>query len=75
MKQLYGLANKKDAVRQIAKKYSRQQAFTLSLEEQEKEANKRAGCLSDHHVISRSQNERLDLFSFSGANGDPAKKV
>ena len=35
----------------------------------------RAGCLSDHHIISRSQNERLDLFSFSGANGDSAKKV
>ena len=76
VKRLYGLTNKKNAVQQISKKYSRQQSFQRRPEEQEeKEANEGVGRLSDHHIISCSRNERLDLFSFSRANGDPAKKV
>lgn len=76
MKRLYGLTNKKNAVQQIGQKYSRQQSFQRCPEEQEeKEANKGTGRLSDHHIISPSRNERLDLFSFSRANNDPAKKV
>jgi hypothetical protein len=76
VKRLYGLTNKKNAVQQISKKYSRQQSFQRHPEEQEqKEANEGVGRLSDHHIISRSRNERLDLFSFSRVNGDPAKKV
>jgi hypothetical protein len=76
VKRLYGLTNKRNAVQQISKKYSRQQSFQRRPEEQEeKEANEGVGRLSDHHIISHSRNERLDLFSFSRANGDPAKKV
>ena len=76
VKQLYGLTNKKNAVQQISKKYSRQQAFRHRPEEQEeKAANEGVGCLSDHNIISCSRNDRLSLFSFSQENGDPAKKV
>lgn len=63
-------------VRTLDVLYRRQQSFQRHPEEQEeKEANEGVGRLSDHHIISHSRNERLDLFSFSQANGDPAKKV
>jgi len=77
VKRLYGLTNKKNAIQQISKKYCRQQAFRHIEEQEEKEANQDilGGRLGDHHVISRSRNERLDLFLFSQGNGDPAKQV
>ena len=74
MKQLYGLTNKKNAIQQIAKKYTRQQAFH-SAEQQEENVADQAGRLSDHHIISRSKNVPLNLLSFAQTNGDPAKKV
>lgn len=74
MKQLYSLTNKKNAIQQISKKYTRQQAFRSAERREEKEADK-AGNLSDHHVISRAKNAPLNLLSFAQTNGDPAKKV
>jgi hypothetical protein len=74
VKRLYGLTNKKDAIQQIGKKYTRQQAFCSAERQEEKEADK-AGRLSDHYVISRSKNAPLNLLSFAQTNGDPAKKV
>jgi hypothetical protein len=78
VKRLYGLTNKKNPIQQISKKYCRQQAFRHILEEQEEKEAKQdisVDRLGDHHIISRSRNERLDLFLFSQSNGDPAKKV
>jgi N-acetyl-anhydromuramyl-L-alanine amidase AmpD len=74
VKQLYGLTNKKNAIQQIGKKYTRQQAFRNAERQEEKEADK-AGRLSDHYIISRTKNAPLNLFSFAQTNGDPAKKV
>ena len=74
MKWLYGLTNKKNAIQQIAKKYTWQQALQ-SAEQQEEKAADQAGCLSDHHIISHSKNVSLNLLSFAQTNGDPAKKV
>jgi hypothetical protein len=39
VKRLYGLTNKKDAIRQIGKKYSRQEAFRVAEKQEEKEAD------------------------------------
>ena len=75
MKQLYSLTNKKNAIQQIGKKYTRQQAFRSTERQEEKEADK-AGHLSDHHIISHTKNAPLDLLSFAQTNGDhPAKNV
>jgi hypothetical protein len=77
VKRLYGLTNKKNAIQQISKKYSRQQALRHVEEQEEKETNQDVlvDRLGDHHIISHSRNQRLDLFLFSQSNGDPAKKV
>ena len=74
MKQLYSLTNKKNAIQQISKKYTRQQAFRSEEQQEEKEADK-AGRLSDHYVISHTKNACLNLLLFGQTNGDPAKKV
>jgi len=77
---LYGLTNKKDAMKQVGKKYNRQEALQPSNnssepEEQEiKEAASRS--LEDHHVISESRNSPISLFSFIQTNrNDSATKV
>ena len=74
VKQLYSLTNKKNAIQQIGKKYTWQQAFRSAEQQEEQEADK-AGNLSDHHIISHSKNAPLNLLSFAQTNGDPAKKV
>jgi hypothetical protein len=74
VKQLYSLTNKKNAIQQIGKKYTRQEAFRSAERQEEKEADK-AGHLSDHYIISRTKNDPLNLLSFAQTNGDPAKKV
>ena len=74
VKQLYGLTNKKNAIQQIGKKYTRQQAFRSAERQEEKEADK-AGRLKDHYIISHTKNAPLNLLSFAQTNGDPAKKV
>ena len=74
MKQLYSLTNKKNAIQQIGKKYTQQQAFHSTKRQEEKEADK-AGHLIDHHIISHTKNAPLNLLSFAQTNGDPAKKV
>jgi hypothetical protein len=74
VKQLYSLTNKKNAIQQIGKKYTRQQAFLSAERQEEKEAD-RVSYLSDHHVISHTKNAPLNLLSFAQTNGDPAKKV
>jgi len=80
IKSLYGLTNKKDAMKQIGKKYNRQEALRPSqnsseLEKQEvKEAATRS--LENHHIISESRNLPVSLFSFVQTNcNDPATKV
>lgn len=45
------------------------------MERKEEEEANQPERLSDHHIISRSQNLPLNLFAFARANGDPAKKV
>lgn len=76
VKRLYGLTNKKDAIKQISKKYSRQQSFRNAERQEEKEAETSGGHLEHHHVISRSRNIPLNLFSFIQTDpSDPAKKV
>jgi hypothetical protein len=74
VKQLYSLTNKKNAIQQIGKKYTRQQAFRSAEQQEEKEADKTVH-LSDHHIISRTKNALLNLLSFAQTKGDPAKKV
>ena len=56
IKRLYGLTNKKDAMKQIGKKYNRQEALCTStnhLEAREmREAESKS--LANHHIISES---------------------
>lgn len=74
MKRLYGLTNKKNAIQQIGKKYSRQQAFRDAEQREIKEAD-HPERLRDHHVVSHCRNVPLNVYSFAQTNGDPAKKV
>jgi hypothetical protein len=74
VKRLYSLTNKKDAIQQIGKKYTRQQAFRSAERQEEKEVDKTAR-LSDRYVISHTKNAPFNLLSFAQTNGDPAKKV
>lgn len=68
------LRHKKNAIQQIGKKYTRQQAFRSAEPQEEKDADK-AGRLSERYIISRTKNAPLNLLSFVQTNGDPAKKV
>ncbi|KAF9474973.1 hypothetical protein BDN70DRAFT_814828 [Pholiota conissans] len=73
VKRLYGLTNKRDAIKQIGKKYTRQQVFRQAEKKEEDEANQPER-LSEHHIISHSRNAPVDIFSFA-QDGDPAKKL
>jgi len=77
IKRLYGLTNKKDAIKQIAKKYCRQESFRQQEYEQQEEADAaQNGKLEDHHIISPSRNYPVALFPFLQVSSeDPAKKV
>ena len=115
VKRLYGLTNKRNAIQQIGKKYSRiqdlrpaeQQEITSRIqalppaEQQEIEQQENAnasqeysriqdllpveqqeitdasqGSLEDHHRISKSRNNPINIYTFVQTNsGDPAKKV
>jgi len=77
VKRLYGLTNKKDTIKQIAKKYSRHESFRQREDERREEMDAaKNGKLEDHHVISRSRNFPIGLFPFLRVNSeDPAKKV
>ncbi|KAF8951473.1 hypothetical protein BDZ97DRAFT_1684491 [Flammula alnicola] len=72
VKRLYGLTNKKDAIKQISKKYTRQRVFRQAEKQEEKEADQPER-LSEHHVISHSRNSPLNVLAFV-QDGDPAKK-
>ncbi|KAF8175172.1 hypothetical protein BJ912DRAFT_826532, partial [Pholiota molesta] len=73
VKRLYGLTNKKNAIQQIGKKYSRKQALQPIEQYEMSEASK--GRLEDHHIISTSRNTPIDIYQFVLANSkDPAKK-
>lgn len=74
VKRLYGLTNKRNAIQQIGKKYSRHQALR-SIEKQEAKEADQAGCLKDHHIISQSKNVPLNLLAFVQGAKDPAKIV
>jgi hypothetical protein len=75
VKRLYGLTNKKDAMAQISKKYTRHQALH-SAQGQEKYEAKLKGRLEDHHIISESRNTPVQLFEFVKINpNDLSKKV
>jgi hypothetical protein len=73
VKRLYGLTNKRNAIAQIGKKYTRQQIFREAEKKEEKEANQ-SERLGEHHIISRSRNAPVNIFTFV-QDGDPAKKV
>lgn len=77
VKRLYGLTNKKDAIKQIAKKYSRHDSFRQHEDECREEVDAaKNGNLEAHHVITRSRNNPIALFPFLRVNPqDPAKKV
>ncbi|KAF8162145.1 hypothetical protein BJ912DRAFT_1049701 [Pholiota molesta] len=62
VKRLYGLTNKKNAIQQIGKKYSRKQALHLLEQYEMSEASK--GRLEDHHIISTSRNTPIDIYQF-----------
>ena len=75
MKALYGLTNKKEAMVQISKKYSRQQALRSAERHEEIEASSK-GRFEDHHIISESRNFPVQLFEFVQTNAsNPATKV
>ncbi|KAF9551238.1 hypothetical protein CPC08DRAFT_768761 [Agrocybe pediades] len=72
IKALYGLTNKKNAMKQIGNKYNRQRALNSTERREEEEAGLH-GRLEDHHTISKSRNERVNVYSFVDPD-DPAKK-
>jgi len=75
IKRLYGLTNKKNAMTQIGKKYSRKEMFREGEGQEEQEASTNAR-LQDHHYISSSRNSPVSLFDFVlSSPNDPAKKV
>ncbi|KAF8955383.1 hypothetical protein BDZ97DRAFT_1926897 [Flammula alnicola] len=72
VKRLYSLTNKKEAIKQISKKYTWQRVFRQAEKKEEEEADQPEH-LSEHHIISRSRNSPLNVFTFA-QDGDPAKK-
>ncbi len=75
IKRLYDLTNKKNALAQIGKKYSRKEALH-SEERQEVQEATTGARLDNHHYISPSRNTPVGLFEFVQSNpGDPAKKA
>ncbi len=75
VKRLYRLTNKKDAMLQIGKKYSRLQALRNAECQEEQEASSKLR-LKDHHIISESRNTPVSLFEFvQSQSNDPAIKV
>jgi hypothetical protein len=76
IKRLYGLTNKKNPMKQIGRKYNRQEVLRpspeVARETQEAESKSRAL----HHVISESRNLPISLFNLVQTNSnDPAMKV
>ncbi len=74
VKRLYGLTNKKNAIKQIGRKYSRKDALCPAEQQEISEAVQ--GDIKDHHHISISRNNPVNLYAFVYENpDDPAKKV
>ncbi|KAF9470026.1 hypothetical protein BDN70DRAFT_765144, partial [Pholiota conissans] len=74
VKRFYSMTNKKNAIHQIAKKYRRKVALQPSEEQELLDAQKQSS-FKDHHFISSSQNNPINLYSFMNTNPkDPAKK-
>ncbi|KAF8872006.1 hypothetical protein BD779DRAFT_1613865 [Infundibulicybe gibba] len=78
VKRLYGLTNKRDATKQIGKRYRRLQkarvawSQRLQLHADEEEASRRSNPQLHHH-ITQSKNHPIDLLQFVKQNaGDPA---
>ncbi len=75
VKRFYSLTNKKNATKQIAKKYCRKQLLQQAEQREIQEATSQSH-LEDHHFISASRNQPFNIYSFVHTNpGDPAKKV
>ncbi|KAF8164087.1 hypothetical protein BJ912DRAFT_803408, partial [Pholiota molesta] len=71
VKRFYGLTNKKNATEQIGKKYNRKQALQPIECHETEEASK--GRLEDHHIISASRNQPINIYAFVLTNpNDPA---
>jgi hypothetical protein len=65
-------------MKQIGKKYSRQEALRTSMNSSEAHETREAESksLADHHVISECRNSPISLFSLVQTNSkDPAMKV
>ncbi len=74
MKRLYGLTNKKNAIQQIGKKYNRKDALNPAEKQEVHEASQMS--IKDHHRISSSRNNPINVYAFLLDNpNDPAKKV
>ncbi|KAF9046642.1 hypothetical protein BJ165DRAFT_1611041 [Panaeolus papilionaceus] len=67
IKQLYALTNKKEAMPQVGKKYSRHQAFQDDECQEEQEIGTRAN-LADRFSISESRHMPISLFELVGQN-------
>ncbi len=66
-------------MKQIGKKYNRQEALRRSVASSEEESEHKEADpqgLAHHHIISESKNSPMSLFNFVQSNpNDPAKKV
>ncbi|KAJ3573756.1 hypothetical protein NP233_g2220 [Leucocoprinus birnbaumii] len=74
VKRLYRVTNKKNALRQIGNKYIRHRALCSAKKWEEREAGHFRN-LRDHHFISHSMDNAINVYAFVRENpGDPAKK-
>jgi len=72
------LTNKKDAMKQIGKKYNRQEVLHTSMNSSEARETREAESksLAEHHIISECRNLPIPLFNLVQTNSkDPAIKV
>lgn len=78
---LYGRTNKKDAMKQVAKQYSRKTVlrdpeYNKQLKEREELAR---APLDIHHIVSPSRNNPINIYNFVRPTADtaldPAKQV
>lgn len=68
------MTNKRNALKQMGKRYMRQQVLASQLERQEYEEASKPEHLSKHHIISHVRSDPINIFTFV-QNGDPAMKV
>ena len=68
------MTNRRNALKQMSKRYMRQQVLKSQVERQEYEEAGKPERLSEHHVISHARIDPINIFAFV-QDVDPAKKV